>query len=125
MFGFKNVCSKFGTFVCDGCKSAHQGISHRCKTIGQASFTAEDIELLRRGNDYAEKTYLGRLTRAQVCAMAPKGNPPAVEWQAWIMKVYERKEFYVDVPDYTPIPLPGEGSCSHRTRRSRTLNTRS
>ena len=41
MFGFKNVCTKFGTFVCDGCKSAHQGISHRCKTIGQATFTAE------------------------------------------------------------------------------------
>ncbi len=39
MFGFKSVCSKFGTFVCDGCKSAHQGISHPCKTIGQASFT--------------------------------------------------------------------------------------
>ena len=70
MFGFKNVCTKFGTFVCDGCKSAHQGISHRCKTIGQATFTAEDIALMRKGNDFAEKSWLGRLTRAQGCQMA-------------------------------------------------------
>jgi hypothetical protein len=124
MFGFKSVCSKFGTFVCDGCKSAHQGISHRCKTIGQASFTPEDIELLRRGNDYAEKAWLGRLTRAQICAMAPKGNPPAIEWQAWIMKVYERKEFYVDLPDYTPIPLPGEGGGAAAEDPNRPLTAR-
>ena len=27
MFGFKNVCSKYGTFVCDFCKAGHQGLS--------------------------------------------------------------------------------------------------
>eukprot|EP01047_Picozoa_sp_COSAG01_P083829 COSAG01_NODE_17716_length_1129_cov_2.769903_1_plen_231_part_10 len=103
MFGFKNICVKYGVFICDGCKSAHQGISHRCKTIGQATFTAEDVALCILGNDHARKTWLGKLTRAQVCQMAPEGNPPATEWQAWIMKVYEQKVFYVDVPDYTPL----------------------
>ena len=124
MFGFKSTCSKYGTFVCDGCKSAHQGISHRCKSIGQATFTPEDMVLLRRGNDYATKTYLGRLTRAQVCQMAPKGNPPAIEWQGWIQKVYENKEFYVDLPDYVAAPLPGEAGGEEKEDPNRPLTAR-
>jgi hypothetical protein len=42
------------------------GISHRCKSLGQATFTQAELELCKRGNDYAEKTYLGKLTRSQV-----------------------------------------------------------
>lgn len=31
IFGFKNICMPFRTFVCSMCKAAHQSFSHRVK----------------------------------------------------------------------------------------------
>ena len=32
-FGYGSVCVKYKTFVCDLCKTSHQAISHRVKSL--------------------------------------------------------------------------------------------
>ena len=38
--------------------------------------------------------------------MSPHGNPPAIEWQAWILKVYDQKVFYTAIDTGHRPPLP-------------------
>ena len=55
-----------------------QAYSHRCKSLGMSTFEAVEIDALSRaGNEAAAKTWLGRLTREQICAMAPAKTAPA------------------------------------------------
>ena len=55
-----------------------QAYSHRCKSLGMSTFEAAEVEALSRaGNAAAAKTWLGRLTREQICAMAPAKTAPA------------------------------------------------
>ena len=43
-----------------------------------STFEAAEIDALSRaGNEAAAKTWLGRLTREQICAMAPAKSAPA------------------------------------------------
>ena len=61
------------TFVCGDCKAGHQAISHRIKGVSMSTFTEDEVDRLReRGNRYAQATWLGRLTRAEVCDMCPR-----------------------------------------------------
>ena len=61
-FGFGNVCVKFKTFVCDHCKSSHQAISHRCKSVTMSTWTMEEVQELSTqrggGNLAASHTWL-------------------------------------------------------------------
>ena len=61
-FGFGNVCVKFKTFVCDNCKSSHQAISHRCKSVTMSTWTMEEVQELSTqrggGNLAASHTWL-------------------------------------------------------------------
>lgn len=36
LFGYKNLCMPFRTFVCGTCKAAHQSFSHRVKVRAAA-----------------------------------------------------------------------------------------
>jgi hypothetical protein len=63
--GFGNVCMKFKTFVCDNCKTSHQAISHRCKSVSMSEWTLEEVHSLTTpkggGNAVAMATWLGKL----------------------------------------------------------------
>jgi Putative GTPase activating protein for Arf len=63
-FGFGSVCIKFLTFVCNECKSSHQAISHRCKSLTMSSWTDGEVLQLRTigGNDCARATWLATTT---------------------------------------------------------------
>jgi hypothetical protein len=49
-----------------------QAYSHRVKSLGMSTFEAAEVDALAAaGNAAAAATWLGKLTREQVCAMAP------------------------------------------------------
>lgn len=41
--GFGNICVKYSTFVCDMCKTSHQAISHRCKSVSMSTWTTAEV----------------------------------------------------------------------------------
>jgi len=60
--GFGSVCVKFKTFVCDLCKTSHQAISHRVKSISMSTWTMDEVQELTvqrgGGNDVACHVWL-------------------------------------------------------------------
>ena len=59
-YGFSTVCIKYNTFVCNHCKSSHQAISHRCKSLTMSSWSmAEILEIKTTGNDHCRRVWLG------------------------------------------------------------------
>jgi Putative GTPase activating protein for Arf len=94
-FGFGSVCMKFLTFVCNECKSSHQAISHRCKSLTMSSWTEGEVLQLRTvgGNDRARATWL-----ATAPPPGQNGRPVAGSsidlYKSFIVDVYERKNYY-------------------------------
>jgi hypothetical protein len=72
--GFDAVCFQFKTFICSTCKSAHQGYSHRCKSVRMSNWTKEEVDTMR-----AENGGGARLARepAPVSALAPRRGKAA------------------------------------------------
>lgn len=59
--GFGNVCIKFRTFVCDLCKTSHQAISHRVKSVTMSTWSYDEVCNIRDGgNSVALKTWLAK-----------------------------------------------------------------
>ena len=59
-YGFSTVCIKYNTFVCNNCKSSHQAISHKCKSLTMSSWSMREIlEIKTTGNDYCRRVWLG------------------------------------------------------------------
>ena len=56
------VCVKYKTFVCDLCKTSHQAISHRVKSLTMSAWTMEEVNELSDenggGNDAARHIWL-------------------------------------------------------------------
>lgn len=93
-FGFSTVCIKYFTFVCNNCKSSHQAISHRCKSLTMSSWTDEEAaELKRKGNDYARRTWLKNAPPVGQGGRPREGDPVDV-FKRFVVDVYERKRYY-------------------------------
>ena len=62
--GFTSICVKFKTFVCDLCKTSHQAISHRCKSVSMSTWTLEEVLDLTKqrlgGNQVARHVWLSK-----------------------------------------------------------------
>jgi Putative GTPase activating protein for Arf len=93
-FGFTTVCIKFFTFVCNECKSSHQAISHRCKSLTMSSWTDEEVsELERKGNDYCRRTWLKNAPPYGTSGRPQSGSDLAV-YKRFVVDVYEQKRYY-------------------------------
>ncbi|KAG7356549.1 putative GTPase activating protein [Nitzschia inconspicua] len=93
-FGFSTVCIKYYTFVCNDCKSSHQAISHRCKSLTMSSWSdAEAAELQQKGNDYARRTWLQNAPPVGAGGRPKEGDPIDV-FKRFVVDVYERKRYY-------------------------------
>ena len=132
-FGFGTVCMKYLTFVCNECKSSHQAISHRCKSLTMSSWTDGEIIQIRTvgGNDRARATWL---------AMAPppgqNGRPSPGSsidvYKSFIVDVYERKQYYrestdsgdVNEPVSTPVSAPVPAPAVTQRQQQQRLETR-
>ncbi|XP_044267295.1 arf-GAP domain and FG repeat-containing protein 1 isoform X2 [Tribolium madens] len=84
-----------GSFVCTKCSGMLRGLTppHRVKSISMATFTSEEIEMLKnRGNDYCKSVWLGLYD----------GNLPGAECRDeqtvkdFMVDKYERKRYYMD-----------------------------
>ena len=93
-FGFSTVCIKYFTFVCNNCKSSHQAISHRCKSLTMSSWTDQEVaELQRKGNDYARRTWLKNSPPIGQGGRPREGESLDV-FKRFVVDVYERKHYY-------------------------------
>lgn len=93
-FGFSTVCIKFYTFVCNNCKSSHQAISHRCKSLTMSSWTdAEVAELEAKGNDHARRTWLKNAPPPGTNGRPKEGDHVDV-FKRFVVDVYEKRRYY-------------------------------
>eukprot|EP00957_Ditylum_brightwellii_P141490 10778721-Ditylum_brightwellii.AAC.1 len=92
--GFSTICIKYYTFVCNMCKTSHQAISHRCKSLTMSSWTdAEVVALKRGGNDVARNTWLANAPPIGTGGRPREGDHVDV-FKRFIVDVYERKRYY-------------------------------
>ncbi|XP_065172104.1 arf-GAP domain and FG repeat-containing protein 1 isoform X1 [Atheta coriaria] len=80
-----------GSFVCTKCSGMLRGLTppHRVKSISMATFTQEEVELLKtRGNDYCQQVWLGLY----------EGTKPSDERSVHTLMLdkYERKRYYME-----------------------------
>ena len=105
-FGHSTVCIKFFTFVCSNCKSSHQAISHRCKSLTMSSWTdAEVAELEAKGNDYARNTWLKNAPPVGTGGRPKEGDHIDV-FKRFVVDVYEHKKYYGEYSGAPPAATP-------------------
>ncbi|CAB9506752.1 ArfGap [Seminavis robusta] len=93
-FGFGTVCIKFLTFVCNECKSSHQAISHRCKSLTMSSWSNDEVEALARGgNLMARRTWL-KNAPPEGSGGRPKPGMDINVYKRFIVEAYEHKRYY-------------------------------
>mmetsp|Transcript_33939 Transcript_33939/g.39332 ORF Transcript_33939/g.39332 Transcript_33939/m.39332 type:complete len:433 (+) Transcript_33939:172-1470(+) len=93
-FGFGTVCIKFLTFVCNECKSSHQAISHRCKSLTMSAWTqGEALALQKAGNDIARQTWLASAPPIGTMGRPKPGDSLNV-YKSFVVDVYERKKYW-------------------------------
>lgn len=101
--GFGNICVKFQTFVCNDCKSSHQAISHRCKSVSMSTWTVEevlDLTTIRGGgNEVALRTWLANappIGGRYDGGSRPKSGDRIEIYKQFIVDCYEKRLFYGD-----------------------------
>lgn len=113
-FGFSTVCIKYFTFVCNDCKSSHQAISHRCKSLTMSSWSDQEVaELLSKGNDYARRTWLKNAPPVGTGGRPREGDHIDV-FKRFVVDVYERKRHFGEDDGAQPAHAVAEPS----TRRA-------
>nr|XP_023020335.1 arf-GAP domain and FG repeat-containing protein 1 [Leptinotarsa decemlineata] len=81
-----------GSFVCTKCSGMLRGITppHRVKSISMATFTNEEIDLLRnRGNQYCRRVWLGLYEGA-----SPGTDETSIK--DFMVEKYEKRRYYLD-----------------------------
>ena len=112
VLGFQNVCVKFKTFVCDQCKSSHQAISHRVKSITMSSWTMDEVQELSAkrsgGNDAATSLWLAKAPpygEKYPGGARPKVGDKIEIFKQFIVDCYE-KELFKSSDTITSDELP-------------------
>jgi hypothetical protein len=77
--GFGNVCIKFGTFVCDLCKTSHQAISHRVKSASMSVWTLDEVQGMYLGSLASQHVLCSALLCSHVTTLCSARVPPG--WQ--------------------------------------------
>ncbi|GAX15320.1 hypothetical protein FisN_8Lh395 [Fistulifera solaris] len=114
-FGFGTICIKFHTFVCNECKTSHQAVSHRCKSITMSSWTHEEVdELERKGNAYCEATWLAKAPPVGQGGRPTTGSSIEV-FKRFVMDAYEDKRYFSE----QPVASTASGSASSYTPQQR------
>lgn len=118
-FGFSTVCIKYHTFVCSNCKSSHQAISHRCKSLTMSSWTDQEVaELKRKGNDYARRTWLKNAPPVGQGGR-PKEGDSIDTFKRFVVEAYERKRYYGEDDGAAPAPMAAPAPASRPSRPTR------
>ncbi|KAL3776239.1 hypothetical protein HJC23_011736 [Cyclotella cryptica] len=98
-YGFSTVCIKYLTFVCNACKSSHQAVSHRCKSLTMSSWDhGEVLQLKTHGNDYARRVWLGNAPAVGTGGRPKEGDDINV-FKRFVVEAYEHKKYYREPVD--------------------------
>ncbi|KAF5297669.1 hypothetical protein FQA39_LY12000 [Lamprigera yunnana] len=84
-----------GSFVCTKCSGMLRGLTppHRVKSISMASFTTEEVDLLKaRGNNYCRSTWLGLYEGNAV------SNKEEQDVHNFMIDKYELKRYFLENP---------------------------
>eukprot|EP01041_Mallomonas_annulata_P002357 gene2357-4573_t len=102
--GFGNVCIKFKTFICDMCKTSHQAISHRVKSVTMSTWTLDEVndltEKMNGGNKIALLTWLGNapaIGGKYLGGSRPKAGDKVEIYKKFISDCYEKGMFKVEL----------------------------
>lgn len=86
--------TNIGIFVCAKCAGLHRELNHKVKGIGMCTFSAEEVEFLKKwGNDNAEKIWLRNLKKSGYPVPSSK---EAHKLKEYMKAVYEQKRFYAE-----------------------------
>ncbi|KAL7470049.1 hypothetical protein ACHAXS_010293 [Conticribra weissflogii] len=93
-YGFTTICIKYHTFVCNACKSSHQAVSHRCKSLTMSSWDhGEVLALQTKGNDYARRVWLAYAPEVGAGGRPREGDDIGV-FKRFVVEVYEKRRYY-------------------------------
>jgi hypothetical protein len=99
------VCIKFKTFVCNDCKSSHQAISHRCKSITMSDWSVAEVESLMDenggGNLACRHIWLGGAPPPggrYATGSRPKDGDRIDVFKKFILDAYEHGKFKLSEP---------------------------
>lgn len=118
-FGFGTICIKFHTFVCNECKTSHQAVSHRCKSITMSSWTHEEVdELEQKGNAYCEATWLAKAPPIGQAGRPTAGSSIDV-FKRFVVDAYEHKRYF----SHQPISVSTSTASSYSQQQQPTRST--
>jgi len=122
--GFGNVCVKFKTFVCDLCKTSHQAVSHRVKSVSMSTWTLAEVEELldENGGGNQAARFVWLLNAPDFGGVYSGGRRPKPGddiqcFKKFVVDCYEYGKFKADSP-YIPQPVERKSaSKTHPNRR--------
>mmetsp|Transcript_23248 Transcript_23248/g.56080 ORF Transcript_23248/g.56080 Transcript_23248/m.56080 type:complete len:492 (+) Transcript_23248:128-1603(+) len=117
-YGFSNICIKYYTFVCNACKSSHQAVSHRCKSLTMSGWDAgEVLQLKSKGNEYARMVWLGNAPKVGTGGRPKAGDDIGV-FKRFVVEAYERKTYYREPQQQQRGGDDGDGAVKSTPRAS-------
>lgn len=124
-YGFSTVCIKYYTFVCNLCKTAHQAVSHRCKSLTMSSWDqGEVLKLMKNGNVVAGKTWLAAAPPIGQGGRPKEGDDVNV-FKRFVVATYDGKRYYREAggvrADAAPSPRPTAAPSQPQSVRHRAI----
>ncbi|KAG6450379.1 hypothetical protein O3G_MSEX006547 [Manduca sexta] len=106
------VNTTIGSFVCSKCSGMLRGLTppHRVKSISMATFTPEEIEIIKaRGNDYCRRVWLGLYEGESVNFTDEQSV------RDFMSDKYEKKRYYLDAPLNNSV-VNGNSSLKNKSK---------
>jgi GTPase-activating protein that regulates ARFs (ADP-ribosylation factors), involved in ARF-mediated vesicular transport len=112
-YGFNTVCIKYLTFVCNLCKTAHQAVSHRCKSLTMSSWDqGEVLKLKKNGNEVARNTWLAGAPQPGVGGRPKEGDDVNI-FKRFVVTVYEEKKYIEKHENVEKVVQDGKFGGNH------------
>ena len=96
-YGYSTVCVKYNTFVCNLCKTAHQAVSHRCKSLTMSTWTTGEVLALSSaktgGNDRARRVWLGNAPPVGAGGRPAEGSDVNV-FKRFVVDAYDNRRYF-------------------------------
>lgn len=128
-FGFGSVCVKYNYFVCDLCKTSHQAISHRVKSITMSTWTIEEVRQLEDhhggGNAACRHVWLANAPGfggKYPGGSRPKAGDKVETFKQFVIDCYEHGKFRATSP-YQGTNGNDSGSATPVSRSSSASTT--
>ncbi|KAH9245959.1 hypothetical protein BASA81_016500 [Batrachochytrium salamandrivorans] len=118
--GFGAVCMKFSSFVCDNCKSAHQGFSHLCKSVSMSNWTMDEVRTLEGGNEACRAKWFANLTAQDRARYAPQeGSVILEDYKRFVQMAYEERRWLGTIAEASAVPSMTTAATTTRVAKQK------